>query len=257
MKDAIIISFSYYAVKFGDRVRKIRGDLPFFGALLLVAGLLYFEPHLSGTIIIFGIGLAILIVAGMKIWYFIPIGIVVAAAGVWYIATQGYANARIEAWLNPFATDELFRGDGWQGGNSQIAIGSGGFWGLGLGQGRQKHLYLPEPQNDFIFSAWCEEMGFVGALLVILLFAFLIYRCYNIAFHAQDKMGCLLATGIATKLAIQTLLNLFVVTGLFPVTGASLPFFSYGGTALLMQMGEMGIILNISRYMRPSEKRRG
>ena len=102
---------------------------------------------------------------------------------------RGYANARIEAWLNPFATDELFRGDGWQGGNSQIAIGSGGFWGLGLGQGRQKHLYLPEPQNDFIFSAWCEEMGFVGALLVILLFAFLIYRCYNIAFHAQDKDG--------------------------------------------------------------------
>lgn len=257
MKDAVIISFSYYAVRYGDRIRQIRGDLPFFGALALIAGLLYLEPHLSATIIIFGIGLAILIVSGMKVWYFIPIGIVVGAAGTWYIATQGYASARIEAWLNPFATEELFKHDGWQGGNSQIAIGSGGFWGLGLGQGRQKHLYLPEPQNDFIFSAWCEEMGFIGALLVLVLFAFLIYRCYYIAFHAPDKMGCLIATGIATKLAIQTLVNLWVVTGLFPVTGASLPFFSYGGTALLMQMGEMGIILNISRYMRPSEKRRG
>lgn len=257
MKDAIIISFSYYAVRFGDRVKTLRGDMPFFGALILIAGLLYLEPHLSATIIIFGIGLAILIVAGMKVWYFGPLGIVAGAAGVWYIATQGYASARIKAWLDPFATGELFRGDGWQGGNSQIAIGSGGVWGLGLGQGRQKHLYLPEPQNDFIFSAWCEEMGFIGALLVLVLFAFLIYRCYNIAFHAPDKMGCLIATGIATKLAIQTLVNLWVVTGLFPVTGASLPFFSYGGTALLMQMGEMGIILNISRYMRPSEKRRG
>lgn len=257
MKLSVIISFSYYAVKMGDKVREIQGDLPFFGALVAIAGLLYLEPHLSATIIIFGIGLAILIVAGMKIWYFIPLGVVAGAAGTWYITTQGYANARIQSWLDPFATAEIFRHDGWQGGNSQIAIGSGGFWGRGLGQGLQKHLYLPEPQNDFIFSAWCEEMGFIGAMIVIILFAFLIYRCYYVAFHAPDKMGCLIATGIATKLAIQTLVNLWVVTGLFPVTGASLPFFSYGGTALIMQMGEMGILLNISRNMRPSEKRRG
>ena len=223
----------------------------------MIAGLLYFEPHLSATIIIFGIGLAILIVAGMKVWYFIPLGAAAGIAGTWYITTQGYANARIQSWIDPFATAEIFRSDGWQGGNSQIAIGSGGFWGRGLGQGLQKHLYLPEPQNDFIFSAWCEEMGFVGAVIVILLFAFLIYRCYYVAFHAPDQAGCLIATGIATKLAIQTLVNLWVVTGLFPVTGASLPFFSYGGTALIMQMGEMGILLSISRNMRPSEKRRG
>lgn len=257
MKLSVIISFSYYAVKMGDTVREIRGNLPFFGALMAIAWLLYLEPHLSATIIIFGIGLAILIVAGMKVWYFIPLGVVLGAAGTWYITTQGYANARIQSWLDPFATAEIFRHDGWQGGNSQIAIGSGGLWGRGLGQGLQKHLYLPEPQNDFIFSAWCEEMGFIGAIIVILLFAFLIYRCYYVAFHAPDKMGCLIATGIATKLAIQTVVNLWVVTGLFPVTGASLPFFSYGGTALIMQMGEMGILLNISRNMLPSEKRRG
>ena len=257
MKLAVIISFSYYAVEKGDEVRTVKGNLPFLGVLVLIAVLLSFEPHLSATIIIFGIGVGILIVAGMKIWYFIPLGVLAGAAGTWYIMTRGYANDRVQSWLDPFATPELFRSNGWQGGNSQIAIGSGGFWGLGLGKGLQKHLYLPEPQNDFIFSAWCEEMGFVGALIVILLFAFLIYRAYYIAFHAPDKMGCLIATGIATKLAIQTLVNLWVVTGLFPVTGASLPFFSYGGTALIMQMGEMGIILNISMKMRPSEKRRG
>lgn len=257
MKLAVIISFSYYAVKFENRVRTMKGNMPFLGILVLIAVLLSFEPHLSATIIIFGIGLAILIVAGMKVWYFIPLGAIAGAAATWYITTRGYANARVQSWLDPFATAELFRHDGWQGGNSQIAIGSGGFWGLGLGKGLQKHLYLPEPQNDFIFSAWCEEMGFVGALIVMALFAFLIYRAYYIAFHAPDKMGCLIATGIATKLAIQTLVNLWVVTGLFPVTGASLPFFSYGGTALIMQMGEMGILLNISTKMRPSEKRRG
>ena len=187
MKDAIIISFSYYAVKFGDRVRKIRGDLPFFGALLLVAGLLYFEPHLSGTIIIFGIGLAILIVAGMKIWYFIPIGIVVAAAGVWYIATQGYANARIEAWLNPFATDELFRGDGWQGGNSQIAIGSGGFWGLGPRTGQTEAPLLARAAERLHLLGLVRGDGLCrGAPGAIVLFAFLIYRCY---YHRVPRAG--------------------------------------------------------------------
>ena len=255
-KLTIIIAFSHYAVQMGDGIRRVRNVLPFFVALVAVAGLLYLEPHMSATVIIFGIGLAILLVAGMRIWYFIPLGILGGAAAYWYISTQGYANARIVAWINPF-DPEVFRNKGWQGANSQTAIGSGGFWGLGLGQGRQKHLYLPEPQNDFVFASWCEEMGFIGALLVVLLFAYLIYRCYFIAFHAPDKLGCLIGTGIATKLAIQTLVNMFVVTGIFPVTGASLPFFSYGGTALLMQLGEMGIMLNISRRIRPSDKQKG
>ena len=154
---------------------------------------------------------------------------------------------RFAVWLDPFSN---MRDEGWQGAMSQIAIGSGGLFGKGLGQGMQKHLYLPEPQNDFIFSSWCEEMGFVGAMLVLLLFAYLIFRGFRIARAAPDRFSCLMATGITAKLAIQTLLNLFVITGIFPVTGASLPFFSFGGTALLMQLGEMGILLNISRYAR-------
>jgi cell division protein FtsW len=138
---------------------------------------------------------------------------------------------------------------GWQGANSLIAIGSGGFWGLGLGQGRQKQLYLPEPANDFIFSVACEELGFVGAVLILLIFAALIWRGYYIALHANDKFGTLLAAGITTQIAVQVVINLCVVTGLSPVTGASLPFFSYGGTALLIQLAEMGILLAISRKM--------
>lgn len=257
VKIALIICFAYYIVQMGDKMRTFKyGVVPFVGALVVIAALLYVQKHLSATVIIFGIGFAMLLVGGIKLWYFIPVGAVAVPAFLWYITTKGYANARITAWINPF-DPEVFRTDGWQGANSQTAIGSGGFWGLGLGQGRQKHLYLPEPQNDFVFASWCEEMGFIGALLVILLFAYLIYRCYFIAFHAPDKLGCLIATGIATKLAIQTLVNMCVVTGIFPVTGASLPFFSYGGTALLMQLGEMGILLNISRRIRPSDKKRG
>ena len=128
-----------------------------------------------------------------------------------------------------------------------IAIGSGGFWGLGLGQSRQKHLYLPEPANDFIFSVWCEEMGFVGAFILIVLYALLIWRGFTIALHASDKFGTLLAAGITTQIAVQTILNMCVVSGLLPITGASLPFFSFGGTALLIQLAEVGILLNISR----------
>lgn len=257
LKVVLIICFAYYIVQLGDKMRTFRyGILPFAGALVAVAGMLYLQKHLSATVIMFGIGVAMMIVGGIRLWYILPIGAVAAPALIWYVSTKGYANARIKAWINPFDPD-VFSGDGWQGANSQTAIGSGGFWGLGLGQGRQKHLYLPEPQNDFVFASWCEEMGFIGALLVILLFAYLIYRCYFIAYHAPDQLGCLIAAGIATKLAIQTLMNLFVVTGLFPVTGASLPFFSYGGTALMMQLGEMGIMLNISRRIRPSDKQKG
>ena len=158
---------------------------------------------------------------------------------------------RIRVWLDPFLD---YRGKGWQGAQSQIAIGSGGLWGLGLGQSRQKHLYLPEPANDFIFSVWCEEMGFVGAVLLVVLFAALIWRGYYIALHCPDKFGTLLAAGITTQIAVQTILNLCVVTGLLPVTGASLPFFSYGGTALLIQLAEMGILLAISRELPVSKE---
>lgn len=251
VKLAVIISFSYHAAKAGEKIRTFRqGILPYFAALFVIALLLYKQPHMSATIIIFGTGLAILFVAGIKLWYFVPLGVIGAAGAVVAYQTLEHVRTRIAVWLDPFID---YQNAGFQGANSHIAIGSGGFWGLGLGQGRQKHLYLPEPQNDFVFSAWCEETGFIGAVLVMLLFAYLIYRGFYIARSSRDKFGCLLAVGITTKLAIQTLINLFVVTGLFPVTGASLPFFSYGGTALLIELCEMGILLNISRNMRRDE----
>ena len=246
MKIAIIISFAYYIAKNPEGIRKIRGLVWPYGAMLVsVAALLFLEPHMSATMIVFLIGFVMLFVGGMRLWYFIPVAIGAPVAFIAYINIKEYAMDRIRVWLDPWVD---FRGDGWQGAMSAISIGSGGLWGLGLGKGRQKFLFLPEPQNDFIFSAFCEELGFIGALLVMLMFAYLIFRGFYIARSSRDKFGCMLATGITAKLAIQTLMNLFVVTGIFPVTGASLPFFSYGGTALMMQLFEMGVLLNISRY---------
>ena len=247
-KIAMIIAFSYYAAKMGDKIRTYRGLLPFIGAFAVIAGLLALQPHMSAIVIMFIIALSILFVAGIKIWYFFPIGI--AGIGAFAIAYQlpifNHVRARIAVWLDPFID---LQGKGYQAANSFVAIGSGGFWGLGLGQGRHKQLYLPEAPNDFIFAAWCEEMGFVGAVILMILFAYLIYRGYVIAKNAKDKFGCLIAVGITTQFAVQTLMNLFVVTGVMPVTGASLPLFSYGGTALIIQFCELGILLNISRTM--------
>ncbi|MBQ3091628.1 MAG: FtsW/RodA/SpoVE family cell cycle protein, partial [Clostridia bacterium] len=207
--------------------------------------------HLSATVTIAGIGAVIIFMGGMHL------GWIVAAVGgaggflTWYLSKYGYAMTRIQVWLDPFID---FRGKGWQGAQSLITIASGGLWGTGLGQGRQKHLYLPEPANDFIFSVWCEEMGFVGALLVLLLFAGLILRGFYIASKAPDKFGTLLVAGIVSQIAIQTIFNIGVVSGLLPVTGAALPFFSYGGTSLLMLLGEVGIVLAVSRRIVPEDK---
>ncbi len=251
-KLAVIVCFAQWISRDTGSLRSFKGLVKPYGMLLAVyIGLLYLEPHTSAMLIICGIGVAMLVAGGMRLWYFVPIGC--AGAGIVFIfyTQYGHVRERFAVWLDPFI-DML--GDGFQGSMSQIAIGSGGLLGRGLGQGYQKHLYLPEPQNDFIFASWCEEMGLVGALVVILLFGYLIYRGFVVARAAPDKFSCMVATGITVKLAIQTLMNLFVVTGIIPVTGAALPFFSYGGTALMMQLGEMGILLNISRYMRIDAK---
>ena len=158
----------------------------------------------------------------------------------------GYQMNRITIWLDPFST-ELDRDLTHQTRQSLYAIGSGGLLGVGLGQSRQKYLYLPEPQNDFIFAIVCEELGMVGALVIIVLFALLIWRGVYISIHAKDKFGMLLGLGITFQVGLQAVLNICVVTNTIPNTGISLPFFSYGGTALLMLLGEMGILLNISR----------
>lgn len=252
-KIAVILCFSSLATIYGKKkMHTLRyGILPFMGIIAVFAVEMYWEKHLSGTALIAAIGMVIIFIGGANIFWFGLGGVGVGAAGIWYIKSHEYAMTRIRVWLDPFLD---YRGKGWQGAQSQIAIGSGGLWGLGLGQSRQKHLYLPEPANDFIFSVWCEEMGFVGAVLLVLLFAALIWRGYYIALHCPDKFGTLLAAGITTQIAVQTILNLCVVTGLLPVTGASLPFFSYGGTALLIQLAEMGILLAISRELPVSKE---
>mgnify|MGYP002614101912 FL=1 len=219
-----------------------------YGLLLFIyVGLLYKEPHTSAIIICCAIGLIILIAAGIRIWFLVPAIVLAVLGGFGAYMTLEHVQKRVNIWLDPFSD---MRKTGFQAAMGQIAIGSGGLFGRGLGNGMQKQLYLPEPHNDFIFATWCEEMGLIGALIIIAIFAFLIWRGFYIARSSPDRMGMLLATGITAKLAIQTLMNLCVVTGIMPVTGAALPFFSYGGTALMLQLAEMGILLNVSRYMR-------
>lgn len=247
-KIAVILCFSSLSTIYGrKKMRTLRwGILPFMGIIGIFAVEMMWEKHLSGTMIIAAIGMVIVFFAGANLFWFGLGGCGIVTAAIWYVSSHRYAMDRIKIWLDPFI-DPL--GDGWQGVQAQLAIGSGGFWGLGLGQSIQKHLYLPEPANDFVFAVWCEEMGFVGAVALVVLFALLIWRGYYIALNASDKFGTLLAAGITTQVAVQTFLNLCVVTGLLPITGAALPFFSYGGTALLIQLAEMGILLAISREM--------
>ena len=157
---------------------------------------------------------------------------------------MGYAQGRLSVWLDPFVDPQ---GLGYQSIQSLYAIGSGGLFGLGFGNSRQKYLYLPEAHNDFIYAIVCEELGFIGAMIVMLLFVMLIIRGYWIAMHAPDKFGSLLVVGITTQVALQVFINIGVVTGVLPVTGAALPFFSYGGTSLLVLLAEMGVVLSVSR----------
>ena len=250
-KLAIIILFSLLASNKPDSVLRVRTLLCYAVLVAVYVGLLAKEPHMSAAMIIIIIAFAILFVAGMHIGFLVPIGIAGAGIAVASYFLLGHVRDRLNVFFDPFSdpTDK-----GYQAVQSLIAIGSGGTFGLGLGQSRQKFLYLPEPMNDFIFSVICEELGFIGAALILILFAYFVYRGFSIARRAADRFGCFVATGITMQFAFQILLNLAVVSGLFPVTGASLPLFSYGGTALVMQLLEIGILLNISRHIPPSKK---
>lgn len=220
--------------------------IPYAAILMGIAVLMILEPHMSGTILILVAGAAVLFAAGVKMYWFLGGGALVAGA-LWYIINNtDYMTRRIEIWQNPWLDPE---GSGFQAIQAQYAIGSGGLLGLGLGNSRQKFLYLPEPENDFVFAIVCEELGFIGAALILILFALLIIRGYWIAIHARDRFGTLLVVGITTLFAFQVFFNIGVVTGLLPVTGISLPFFSYGGTALIIQLAEMGIVLSVSRQI--------
>ncbi len=250
-KMAIVIYFSDSISKKKDLMRSFRyGILPYAAILLATAGLVAIEPHLSGAILILGVGAALMLVGGINwAWVFGALG---AAAGMLYFAlfVVGYNTSRIQYWLNPWAD---MKDKGYQLSQSLITIGSGGLLGVGLGKSRQKFLFLPEEHNDFIFAIICEELGLIGATIIMILFAALILRGYWIALHARDRFGSLLVIGVITLIAMQTFLNIGVVTGLLPTTGISLPFFSYGGTALSIQLAEMGVVLSVSRQMKPTK----
>lgn len=220
--------------------------VPYVVILLVVEFLLYKQPHMSCMILILVAAASVLLASGVRLYWFIGGGTLVALALTFIITQTDYMTKRINAWLDPLSD---IKDDGYQLWQSQIAIGSGGLLGVGLGNSRQKYLFLPEEHNDFIFSIACEELGFVGACIIILLFALLIIRGYWLALHARDRFGTLLIVGINSLLAVQVFLNIGVVTGTIPTTGISLPFFSYGGTALLIQLAEMGIILSVSRQI--------
>lgn len=249
-KAAIVVYFANSISRKKDQMRTFRyGVLPYAILLVLVAGLVAKEPHLSGAILILCAGAAVMLVGGINwAWVIAAMG---AAVGMVYVAlfVIGYNTSRVTYWLNPWAEDPFDKG--YQLRQSLITIGSGGLWGLGLGKSRQKFLFLPEEHNDFIFSVVCEELGLVGAGVVMLLFAALVLRGYWIALHCRDRFGALLVVGFTTLIAVQVFLNIAVVSGVLPTTGIPLPFFSYGGTALCVQLAEMGVILSVSRQMKP------
>ena len=225
--------------------------IPYGMVLGVVMLLMIMEPHMSGTILILIGAAAVLFAAGIDLKWFLAGGAVVGVLLLSIIFNTGYQSTRIEVWKDPWVDPQ---GKGFQNIQALIAIGSGGFLGKGLGQSVQKFQFIPEPENDFVFAVIVEELGFVGAVLILFLFAMLILRGYWLAFHARDKFGALTIVGIITLLAAQVALNIGVVTKLLPNTGISLPFFSFGGTALVIQMMEMGIILSISRQI-PAPKK--
>ena len=248
-KFAVVLAFAHIISLNASRMQSFAvGVLPFALVLGAVAVLMLLEPHLSGTLLILGIGAVLMFVGGTALKWFLLAGVSAVGAVGAAVAVMPdlvpYAAARLASWLDPFA-DPL--GDGHQTIQSLYAIGSGGATGLGLGNSRQKHLFVPEPQNDFIFSIVCEELGFVGALAVIALFVLLLLRGVTLAARAPDRFGGLLVVGFVVQVAMQAALNIAVVTNTIPNTGISLPFFSSGGTSLMMLLGEMGVVLSVSR----------
>lgn len=247
-KFSVVLLFSHMISLNHDKMKTFQyGILPYGIILVIYAGLIIFEPHLSATILIMGLGVVLIFVGGASLkWFGLGMagGVSLAAIAMMIPSINERAMYRINVWKDPFIDPKVA---GFQTIQSLYAIGSGGLMGAGIGNSRQKYLFLPEPQNDFVFAIICEELGFVGAVLIILLFALLICRGFMIAVKARDRFGMLLATGLTAQVGIQTVLNIAVVTNTIPNTGISLPFFSYGGSALSMLLAQMGIILSISR----------
>ena len=256
VKIFMIIFYAGILVKNRDNLGKYFKGLVFHVLFLIpIIGLLLMEPHLSTSIVIIIVCCVMMIIAGCKFWQFLVTGLVAGGIGgigatVLYLVNQGfqekfqYVLTRITTFIDPW---KYIKDEGWQVIQSLYAIGSGGLFGAGLGESKQKYLYLPEPHNDFIFSVLAEEFGFVGCLVVFILFAVFIWRGVLIAMKAPDMFGSLVAIGITTLVGIQAIINVAVVTSSMPATGMQLPFFSYGGTALFLLLCEVGILLSISR----------
>lgn len=244
-KFTLIVLFAKLTRNFGASAKEFRYGVAGFGAALLgILVPLALEKHLSAILLMGMVAVVMMFVAGTSPKWLLAGAVAACVFVLVYITFMGYAGDRVTAWLNP----QQDPGDtGYQILQSLYAIGSGGLFGLGYGKSRQKYLYLPFQYNDYIFAVVCEELGLVGAGLIIALFAAMILRGYWIALHASDRFSTVLASGLVTLIAVQTILNLCVVTNLLPSTGIALPFFSYGGTALAMNLGEMGILLSISR----------
>lgn len=244
-KFAMVLVFARLTANFGEKSGDfLHGVLGFGGALLGILVPLALEKHLSAIMLMGMVAVVMMYFAGTRLRW---LGLGAAGAAVFlivYVSVMGYAGDRITAWRHP----ELDPGDtGYQILQSLYAIGSGGILGLGFGKSRQKYLYLPFQYNDYIFAIYCEELGLLGALALMALFGALIARGYRVARQASDRFSSALAAGLISLIAVQTILNLCVVTNLLPSTGIALPFFSYGGTALAVNLGEMGIVLSISR----------
>ena len=248
-KFAIVILFSTLIAANQKLMNNWKFILFLFGVLGVTCVLVVAEPHLSATVLIAAIGVVLIYVGGLNRKVVVA-GIILAVVGVaLVIVTQStgfisYGADRIKYWLDPWADAT---GEGFQTIQSLLAIGSGGILGRGIGMSRQKYLWVPEPHNDFIFSIVCEELGLIGAVLIILMFALLVWRGFAIAMRSSDKFGSMLAIGLTFQVGLQAMLNIWVVTNTMPNTGISLPFFSYGGTSLLILLAEMGIVLSVSR----------
>lgn len=250
-KFAIILFLAHWGSRYYDKMHTLKyGVLPGAAVFVSTAILLLLEPHYSCIVIVALLTVIMLFISGIRLKYLAIAGVMLAGAIMllWATGLLTYAMDRMDGWGKALEyIDEIQWQQTWQTRNSLYAIGSGGLFGLGLGQSRQKYLYLPEPQNDFVFAIVCEELGLIGAIAVLLVFALLVWRGIVISLRAKDRFGKLLGIGLISQIGLQVILNILVITDWLPNTGISLPFFSYGGSSLLMLLFQMGIILSISR----------
>ncbi len=250
-KFAIILFFAHWGSIYYDKMQyakySVLPGIVIFGS---TAVLLLLEPHYSGIVIIALLTILMLYLSGMRLHYLAVGGVLIVFAVIiaWATGLLTYAMTRMDGWGQAleYTTPEMWQTT-WQTRNSLYAIGSGGLFGLGLGQSRQKYLYLPEPQNDFIFAIVCEELGLIGAIIILLIFALLVWRGITLSLRSKDRFGKLLGIGLSSQIGIQVILNILVITDWLPNTGISLPFFSYGGSSLVMLLAQMGLVLSISR----------